>query len=216
LFGNQVRDNVFYSLVSGGLVWTGYEALTLWAFSNGIIPSVSWKEHPVYCTILLFAVIYIRETHFYWVHRLIHWKPLYKPVHALHHRNVNVGPWSGMSMHPVEHIFYLSGVLIHWVIPSHPVHAIAHLLHASISPSKGHSGYNKFVLSGLNEAERERTINAGNYLHYLHHRYFTVNFSNDAVPWDYWLGSFHDGSPEMHAKMLARRKKGAERGKSSS
>lgn len=207
LFGNQVWDNMFYSLVSGGLVWTGFEALTLWAFSNKIIPYVSWREHPIYNSVLLFLIIWIRETHFYWVHRFIHWKPLYKPVHALHHRNVNVGPWSGMSMHPIEHLFYLSGVFLHWIIPSHPIHAVAHLLHASISPAKGHSGFNKIILSGLDDPEKERALKLGNYLHYLHHRYFTVNYSNDAVPWDKWLGSWHDGSPEAHAAMLARRKR---------
>ena len=45
-----------------------------------------------------------------------------------------------------------------------------------------------------------------NYFHYLHHRYFTVNFGHESVPLDKWFGSFHDGSPEAHEMMLARRK----------
>jgi len=62
------------------------------------------------------------------------------------------------------------------------------------------------VSYALDHAEHERTLKAGNYLHYLHHRYFTVNFGNDVFPFDRWYGSFHDGSPEMHAAMLDRRK----------
>ncbi|WP_353816990.1 hypothetical protein [Mesorhizobium sp.] len=52
---------------------------------------------------------------------MLHWGPLYNYVHSLHHRNVNVGPWSGMSMHPIEHIIYMSSVVIHVVLPSHPI-----------------------------------------------------------------------------------------------
>ena len=43
------------------------------------------------------------------------------------------------------------------------------------------------------------------YFHYLHHRFFTVNFGTEAVPLDLWFGSFHDGSEEAQAKMVARR-----------
>jgi len=211
LFGNQTWDNIFHSLTSGCGVWTAYEAVTLWAFSNGIIPTVSAREHPVYFSLLLLAVVYLRETHFYWVHRLSHWKPIFPLVHSLHHRNVNVGPWSGMSMHPLEHILYQSGVFLHWIIPSHPVHAIAHLMHAGLSPVKGHSGFNKFIISGFDDEKRERFLKAGNYLHYLHHRYFTANYGNDVVPLDRWFGSFHDGSPESLAALMARRRKGSKK-----
>ena len=49
------------------------------------------------------------------MHRLLHWKPLYKHVHYLHHKNVNPNPWSGMAMHPVEIVIYLSvaGLLLY-------------------------------------------------------------------------------------------------------
>ena len=58
--------------------------------------------------------------HFYFVHRFLHWPPLYRIAHALHHRNANVGPWSGLSMHPIEHVLYLSSTLIHLVLASSP------------------------------------------------------------------------------------------------
>jgi lathosterol oxidase len=43
-------------------------------------------------------------TNFYLIHRLLHWPSLYKMAHSLHHRNANVGPWSVLSMHPIEYI----------------------------------------------------------------------------------------------------------------
>jgi len=48
---------------------------------------------------------------------------------------------------------------------------------------------------------------ADNFFHYVHHRFFTVNFGNEALPLDKWFGSFHDGSPDAQAAMLAQRSK---------
>jgi sterol desaturase/sphingolipid hydroxylase (fatty acid hydroxylase superfamily) len=152
---------------------------------------------------MMVAIPFLRLFHFYWIHRFSHWKPIYKSSHYLHHKNINIGPWSGLSMHPIEHLLYFSGVLIHWVIPSHPIHAIFHLMHAGVSPALGHTGFHKLV------TKSEKGLMADNYFHYLHHKYFTVNFGVEAVPLDKWFGSFHDGSPEAHAAMLEQRKKKA-------
>ena len=38
LWNDQVRDNVFWSVVSAGTIWTGFEVVMLWAYANGIIP----------------------------------------------------------------------------------------------------------------------------------------------------------------------------------
>lgn len=201
LFKDQTYDNLFWSLTSGCIIWTGFEALTLWAYSNKLIPYVSWSAHPLYCLLLMFAIPFLRLFHFYWIHRLSHWMPLYKISHYLHHKNINIGPWSGLSMHPLEHILYFSGFLFHWIIPSHPLHVIFHLMHAGLSPALGHTGFHKLA------TKDERGIIADNYFHYLHHRYFTVNFGVESLPLDKWFGSYHDGSPEGEAAMLARRAK---------
>ncbi len=124
-FNHQIRDNVFWSMVSGGGIWSAYEILTLWAYANGYLPFVELRTNPVYFVALLVLIPLIRDIHFYWVHRLLHWKPIYKAAHYLHHRNINVGPWSGLSMHPIEHLLYFTGVFLHWILPSHPLHAIS-------------------------------------------------------------------------------------------
>ncbi len=31
------------------------------------------------------ALDYLHDAWFYWTHRLLHWKPLYRHVHAIHH-----------------------------------------------------------------------------------------------------------------------------------
>ena len=200
LFRNQTRDNVFWSLVSGCGVWSLYEAVTLWMYANGHLPYVDFRTNPVYFVLLLAAVGLLREVHFYWVHRLIHWKPLYKAAHYLHHKNVNIGPWSGLAMHPIEHLLYFTGVFLHWIIPSHPLHAMMHLVHAGLSPAAGHSGFDEVELKA-----GKTVLPNHNLFHYLHHRYFECNYGGDgSVPIDRWFGSFHNGSREAHTRMRAR------------
>ena len=40
MWGNQLRDNVFWSCVSGGIIWTAYEVLMMWAYANEMVPYV--------------------------------------------------------------------------------------------------------------------------------------------------------------------------------
>ncbi len=198
LFGNQTVDNVIWTFASGVPIWTAFEAATLWAFANGYIPYVSFAAHPVYCAALFLVIPVLRDVHFYLVHRLIHSHALYHSVHKLHHNNVNPGPWSGLAMHPVEHLLYFSVVLVHWVVPSHPVHAIFNLVHAALAPAPGHAGFDKVMLSD------GTAVDTHSYEHYLHHKFFECNYADGVVPIDKWFGTFHDGSKEAEARMNRR------------
>jgi sterol desaturase/sphingolipid hydroxylase (fatty acid hydroxylase superfamily) len=203
LFRDQTRDNMFWTLASGVPIWTAYEVVTLWVFANGYVPWVSWDAHPVYLAVLMLLIPLLREVHFYLVHRLLHVPVLYRMAHRLHHRNTNPGPWSGLSMHPVEHLLYFSGVLIHWVVPSHPVHALFHLVHAGLSPVPGHTGFEKVVVG------KGGVVDTECYAHYLHHKYFECNYADGAIPLDQWFGTFHDGSDEAHETMKRRQARAA-------
>jgi len=140
-FGSQVRDNMFWTLVSGVTIWTLYEALMLWALANNYAPQLTMPNHFLYLVLLILLIPTWETTHFFLIHRLIHTSKMYKRVHALHHRNTNVGPWSGLSMHPVEHVVYLSTVLIHFVIPSNPFLIAFHLMYFTLSAATTHTGY---------------------------------------------------------------------------
>lgn len=208
LFKNQTVDNMIWTLASGVPVWTAFEVLSLWLFANEYIPYVTWADHPVWIVVLMLLIPLFREVHFYLVHRLIHWPPLYRAVHKLHHNNVNPGPWSGLAMHPVEHLLYFSGVMIHWIVPSNPVHVIFHLVHLGLAPAPGHAGFDK-VLTGPEDSDKHFDIHG--YSHYLHHKYFECNYSDGALPLDKWFGSFHDGSDESQERMNERFMKTAKR-----
>ncbi|MEM1049068.1 MAG: sterol desaturase family protein [Pseudomonadota bacterium] len=199
-FNNQVWDNIFWSLGSGVAFWTAYEVLMIWAMANGWAPVLSATDHPVWFVLLFFLTPVWISFHFYWVHRWLHWPPLYRIAHALHHRNSNVGPWSGLSMHPVEHLIFFSSVLIHFVVAAHPIHILFHMQHQALTAATSHTGFEGLVVKDRNR------LALGTFHHQMHHRYFDCNYGNLEVPWDKWFGSFHDGSDESHTAFKERRK----------
>lgn len=199
--GGQIRDNMFWTMTSGVFFWTAYEVLMFWAMANGYAPMITWAAHPVWFVALFWLIPIWESFYFYWIHRLLHVPFFYKHVHALHHRNINVGPWSGMSMHPVEHLIFLGSVLIHWVAAAHPVHILYHLQFNALTAATTHTGF-----EGLLMKDRNR-LKLGTFHHQMHHRYFECNYGSLEVPWDKVFGSFHDGTVEADAVMKERRKR---------
>ena len=210
LWNNQTRDNIFWCLASGCAVWTAYEALTLWFYANDWIPSVQWDSAWLYLSVLAVFTSLWSVTHFYCIHRVLHLRWVYDHVHYLHHRNVNTGPWSGLSFHPVEHMMYFSMFLLWWVVPAHPFILILTLLSNSVATAVTHSGFERYEF-GRREGS---TVQGADYFHHLHHRYFECNYGNRPVPLDKLFGTFHDGTPDAHARMRQRMKarRGAQAG----
>ena len=201
-FNHQLADNIFWTLASGVTFWTAYEVLLFWAMANGYAPVLKFSDHPVWF-IALFALTPLWISfHFYWVHRLLHWRPLFKLAHRLHHRNNNVGPWSGLSMHPVEHALFFSSILIHFVIAAHPLHILFHMQHQALTAATSHTGF-----SGLWVKDKNR-LALGTFHHQMHHRYHDCNYGNLEVPFDKWFGSFHNGTPQSHEILQQRRRQG--------
>ena len=199
-FGGQVRDNAFWTLTSGVGFWSAYEVGMFWAMANGWAPVLLWSDSPALFVALIFLTPVWISLHFYWIHRALHWEPLYRLAHSLHHRNVNVGPWSGLSMHPVEHALFFSSILIHFVVPASPLHILFHMQHQALTAVTSHTGF-----EGMIVADRER-LALGTFHHQMHHRYFEVNYGNLEMPWDKWFGTFHDGTPEAHEALRGRRR----------
>lgn len=200
LFKDQVYDNVFWSLTSGVGIWSVYEILYFWGAANGLVSTFTFASQPVAFFIWLLAIPLILSSHFYLIHRLLHWPPLFKRYHRLHHLNIHIGPWSGMSMHPVEHIIYISSVLIHFVIASHPVIFLVHLYARCLGPAFSHSGFEKLFINNKELAE------SADFHHQLHHKYFECNYGTVDMPLDRWFGTVHDGSDEATNRIQLRRK----------
>lgn len=205
LWGDQVRDNMFWSIASGVSFWTFYEVITYWIYANGMVPIPAIAEHPIYFVFSLLAVFFWSTLHFYFVHRLLHWQPIYKLAHELHHRNVNTGPWTGISMHPLEHVVYFSLFILWWFVPVHPVIIALTGLFQAISPAFSHSGFDYIRIT------RNFRVSTGDWYHQLHHQYFNFNYGNTTTPFDKLFGTWHDGSRESLQQQKQRKRKRRQR-----
>ena len=200
-FNSQLWDNVLWSLASGVTIWTIYEVVLWWAYANGVVPMIGFEDSPVWFVLLFLLLPVWQSFHFYWVHRFLHWPPLYRLAHAVHHRNVSVGPWSGFSMHPIEHVIYLSAPLVFLVVPSHPLHMLFLWYWLTLATATSHSGYENVILGD------RAHLKIGSFFHQLHHRYFECNYGNVEMPWDRWFGSHHDGTPEATRRTRERKRR---------
>lgn len=194
---DQLRDNVIWALGSGVPVWSGFEILIWMAMANGWAPVTTFAEMPIWFVAVFFLIPIWESFYFYWIHRLLHTHAMYR-FHAVHHRNTDVGPWSGLSMHPVEHLFYFGTVLIHFFVPTHPVHLIYHLMFYALYAVITHTGHEGLWVKG------RKRLHLGNFHHQMHHRYFECNYGTLEIPWDKFFGTFHDGTEQAKQAMKQR------------
>ena len=101
-------------------------------------------------------------------------------------------------MHPIEHVMYFGIIITIFIFPTHPIHMINLASRLGLLAVNGHTGFDHVVIG------KKNIVNTSYYAHYLHHKYFEVNYSDGMIPLDKWFGSFHDGSEESNAAMKTR------------
>jgi len=202
LFRDQVRDNMFRTLGYAVPIFTVYEVATYWLFANGWLGFLPFSDNSagfwIWFVVLLLIMPVIHSTHFYFTHRLLHCRALYKTVHQIHHRNIEVGPFSGLAMHPVELAIYFSTVCVQWILAIHPLNALYQIQFAVFNAAMSHTGYDKILLAD------DVGVESNSYFHYLHHKYFECNYGGTIAPMDQLFGTFHNGSMEAQERMRQR------------
>jgi sterol desaturase/sphingolipid hydroxylase (fatty acid hydroxylase superfamily) len=177
----RLAHNVWYTWL-GTLQWTATEVAFILCFDTGKIfyPKTSVIEDPsLLIQTLLFSILLpnFRDVHFYFAHRLIHSKFLYQQVHCVHHRNTDVEPFSGLCMHPIEHLLYYTCYAPCLLGGMHPFILFWMGVHSVIAPAASHSGFEDHFSADL--------------VHYLHHRFTNCNYGvPQSIPFDVWFGTF--------------------------
>ena len=198
--GHQTWDNIFWTMAYGAPVATAWEILARLMYAQGVFVQIEFAGHPAWFVLLFPLLTMWQSAHFFVIHRALHWKPLYQRVHAIHHRNVSPTSWSGLSMHPAEHLLYFSTLAIFFVLPSHPVHMLFLLFWQLLGAPSGHSGFEAVSIAG------RRVLAVDAFFHHLHHRFFECNYGSGEFPLDRWLGTRHDGSREATRVIRARKR----------
>ena len=195
---NQLWDNILLTHAAW-LFWCFWECLILWAYASGIAPMISPASNPIWFAVMVVLMPIWAGVHFYGLHRLLHIGPLYRHVHAWHHKNIHTGPWSGLAMHPVESFFLFFDTMIFFLVPGHPVLALFLLLHHGIGAPVSHAGFDHLRLG-------PGKLPLGDFFHQLHHRFIDCNYGTEDTPWDKWFNTFHDGTPQGDALILEQRR----------
>lgn len=164
---SRLLHNLLYC-ATGTFIWVALENAICFLWATGRLPYLT--DEAAFSTPSGFALFVagiclvpqFRDGHFYFVHRYIHFRPLYNSIHSLHHRNTDVEPFSGFCMHPMEHLFYFMSVLPSIFLFLSPSSMLFNSVHLLLAPAASHSGY-------------EDHWQADNW-HYFHHRYFEVNY----------------------------------------
>jgi len=155
-------------------------------------PAPEWYE--VLWQIAAFLVI--DDFLYYWLHRGLHTRWLYKHVHSVHHR-IPV-PWaiSGGDFHPVEYLLLTGTALAGPVLlGAHVVTLWVWLAFRQWEAAEGHSGY-AFPWNPT----RWLPGYQGPAFHDFHHARFVGNYANFFGHLDRWCGTLAPGFTESCAR----------------
>ena len=146
------------------------------------------------------VMIFVHDAYFYWSHRFLHWRPVFRVVHALHHRSNNPSPWAALSFHPLE-AGVQAGVFIvlAFMIPVHPMALMIFFLWTTFSNVIGHLGFEIFP-ARLTQSRWGRWLNSSTN-HNIHHQRPNGNYGLFFRFWDEWMGTTHTSYEEELRKV---------------
>ncbi|MGH7092580.1 MAG: sterol desaturase family protein [Stellaceae bacterium] len=140
------------------------------------------------------ASLVLFDTWFYWFHRLIHSRWLYRRVHRWHHMTVTPVVWSNNSDRLIDNLFLQSYWLVaHFLFPVAPAVLLAHKLYDQVTGVVGHSGWEHAGSWSLPPSPLVGVTH-----HDQHHRYFRCNYATHFSLWDRLMGTLH---PEHDAEL---------------
>ncbi|GMH50762.1 hypothetical protein TL16_g00861 [Triparma laevis f. inornata] len=184
--GNMAHNMWYWFL--GVLQWTAYEIGMQKIWASNLFPTpptmAEIRASPELIALNVGVLLLIpiwRDIHFYSAHRFLHIRPLYRLVHSLHHRNTDPEPFSGLTMHPMEHLYYYSNALFPCIYMTGLSPLVFHFLffHLVFAPAAGHSGF-------------EDHFGSDQY-HAIHHAKFEANYgSPNSAFIDRFFGTFRE------------------------
>jgi lathosterol oxidase len=147
----------------------------------------------------------MHDTYFYWAHRLMHHKKLFKLFHLVHHQSTNPSPWAAYSFHPLEAMVEIGIYPIFlFTIPIHYLHFIIFFLLSIIYNVYGHLGYELYP-GGFSKNWFGKWINTS-VSHNQHHQYFKGNYGLYFTFWDRMMHTMREDYEQRFEEVTSRKK----------
>ena len=151
-------------------------------------------------------LIIVHDTYFYWIHRFMHIRPVFKYVHAWHHKSTNPSPWTAFSFHPLESIAELWFFpLLVLVMPIHFGVFLLFLVYLTVMNVIAHLGY-EFYPSGFTKHPVLKWINTSTHHNMHHSRAVNHNFGFYLNFWDRIMGTNHPKYDDVFEEVKNRQK----------
>lgn len=131
------------------------------------------------------AALVLQDFYFYWTHRWLHTRWMFRHVHGVHHRSRQPSPWASLAFHPVEALIEgatLPVVLL--VLPLNQYVVAVYLIHHLLRNAQSHSGVEVLPRAFVRHWFWGRFCTATH--HHLHHETAKGNYGLWFTWWDRW------------------------------
>ncbi len=140
------------------------------------------------------GMVIAHDAYFYWMHRGLHSRAMFRRAHLEHHRSIAPTPWAAYSFAPIESFFeafYIPLFLL--FVPMHAIIVLAFLLHQIFRNVLGHMGH-ELAWPGFTRSRWTGWLTTTTH-HDLHHSQGRYNFGLYFTWWDRMMGTEH---PRYH------------------
>ena len=208
----QEALNSIGPLIVKAAIWTIVEYLWYTRKLNNLL--FDGPLSYVYTIFTVAAMDLLHDAWFYWTHRILHTKFLFRWVHRMHHESRVPTAFTGYSFHIVEAIIvFANEILICFLFPINiRVHRVYHI-YTTIIHNGGHAGYEiapcipsvlyvvgllwralTCVIQPRSKTAKMQWIDSKMNTvahHDWHHRFPNVHFSLYMTHWDKLMGTEH-------------------------
>lgn len=151
----------------------------------------------------LLLIIIAHDTWFYWTHRLLHHRRLFRLMHRTHHRSHNPTPFTSYSFDTSEAVINAVFLPIFVVlIPMHPLALLAFVFHMMLRNALGHCGYEIFPARSDGKPLFDWLTSVTH--HDLHHANGRYNMGLYFTWWDRLMGTEHPRYHQEFARVTPR------------
>ncbi len=187
----RVRNEFLYSTMTL-LIFTAVGVAAVFFSAAGMTQRYAHIEDRgwPYFFFSIALMIVVHDAYFYWTHRFMHLRGVFKYFHRVHHESSNPSPWAAFSFHPLEAIVEASIIfIVVFTIPHHPLAIFIWLLFMTVMNVLGHLGYELFP-RGFTRGFGGKIMNTSVH-HNMHHRRIHCNYGLYFNWWDRWFGTNH-------------------------
>lgn len=157
----------------------------------------------VWFVVSIGIAIIVHDTWFYWTHRLMHHRRLFKLFHRVHHESTNPTPWAAYSFSPLEAATQACIFpLLVFTVPMHPLAFFAFMIWQITFNVIGHTGYEYFP-SWLMKTWLGKLLNTPTN-HIQHHEKMRGNYGLYFNVWDRIMGTNHKDYEARFAEVTNR------------